>query len=154
MSMTTSTSVPSPETRPSSRDNLAGWDLHCADPPGSFRPWHPGETLEEPIHDVWARERPARPWRLQILLNPGDGETWIYRRDTRVRRRLSELVWRSSGIPYLIPEVQLLFKSKMPRPKDEEDFSDTLPLLAPGQRSWLREALRLTDPTHPWLSRL
>lgn len=72
--------------------HLAGWDLHCVDPPGSPRPWHPGETLEEPIHDVWARERPARPWRLQILLNPGVGETWIYRRDTRVRRRLSELV--------------------------------------------------------------
>jgi hypothetical protein len=25
--------------------HLAGWDLHAADPPGTLRPWPPGEVL-------------------------------------------------------------------------------------------------------------
>lgn len=136
------------------RSCLAGWDLHCADPPGNLRPWRPGEHLEEPIHDVWARERADRPWRLQLVLNPGDEDTWIYRRDVRIRLPLSELVWRSEGIPYLVPEVQLLFKSKRVRPKDAQDFDDALPQFDPARRMWLREALSLTAPGHPWLPRL
>lgn len=136
------------------RLHLADWDLHCADPPGSLRPWRPGEILEEPVHDVWARERPGQPWRVQVLLNPAADGTWIYRRDTRIRRDLSELVWWSVGIPYMSPEVQLLFKSKAVLPKDERDFTDSLPLLSPSQRDWLREKLQLTQPTHAWLRQL
>jgi hypothetical protein len=133
---------------------LAGWDLHCADPPGQLRPWREGEVLREPVHDVWARGRSDQPWRLQVVINPSTAEEWIYRRYAHIRRPAGELVWRSGGIPYLVPEVQLLFKSKTIRPKDEQDFRDCLPLLDERQRGWLREALRLLDPTHRWLSLL
>ncbi len=134
--------------------HLGSWDLHCVDPPGSLRPWRTGEILEEPVHDVWARARSSSPWRLQVLLNPGDAETWIYRRDARIRRDLSDLVWWLKDIPYLAPEVQLLFKSTAVRPKDERDFTDSLPRLTASQRSWLREKLQLTQSTHPWLRQL
>jgi len=132
------------------QSHLAGWDLRCADPPGALRPWRTGEILEEPIHDVWARERANQPWRLDVLLNSGGADVWIYRRDARIRRDLSELVWWSDGIPYLAPEVQLLFKSKAVRPKDEHDFRDCLPLLGERQRAWLRQTLELVDAAHPW----
>ena len=133
---------------------LGDWDWHCADPPGHLRPWRPNEVLQEPIHDVWARERANGPWRLQLVLNPGRDETWIYRRDSRIRLHVSELVWCSDGIPYLVPEVQLLFKSKTARAKDAQDLEDSLPLLSTRQRTWLREALHLSSPMHPWLDRL
>ncbi|TML68815.1 MAG: amino acid transporter [Actinobacteria bacterium] len=134
--------------------SLPSWDLRCADPPGRLRRWLDGEILEEPVHDVWARERPDRPWCLQIVLNPSVGDEWIYRRDPRIRRRLADLVWVSAGVPYLVPEVQLLFKSKTVRPKDEQDFEDGLPLLDLRQRAWLRDALRAVDPSHAWLAAL
>ena len=133
------------------RSCLARWDFHCGDPPGTLRPWRPGELLQEPIHDVWARERPGEPWRFQLVLNPDDSGVWVYRRDARIRRQLSELVWRSNGIPILAPEVQLLFKSKTIRPRDEQDFADSSPLLDAQQARWLRDALRLIDPEHIWL---
>jgi hypothetical protein len=135
---------------------LAGWDLHCADPPGTLRSWLPGEHLIEPIHDVWGREDTAGPWRLQLVLNPSDadGGMWIYRRDARIRLPLSELVWCSEGIPYLVPEVQLLFKSRTVRKKDAQDFEHVLPELDDARRAWLREALSLTTPEHSWLARL
>ncbi|HSI97377.1 MAG TPA: hypothetical protein VK926_03370 [Gaiellaceae bacterium] len=136
------------------RASLAGWDLHCADPPGTLRPWRRREFLTEPIHDVWAREQAGGPWRLQLVLNPSDSDTWIYRRDARIRRPVASLVERFEGIPYLAPEVQLLFKSKAVRPKDEQDLVAALPLLEPSRREWLREAMRITAPEHPWLQRL
>ena len=130
---------------------LAGWDLNCADPPGKLRLWHHGEVLEEPIHDVWVREHPEGPWRLQLVLNPAEHDDWIYRRDSRIRRRVEQITWRSDGIPYLAAEVQLLFKSKNVRPKDDRDFADSLPLLSAQQRRWLRRSLELSDFGHPWL---
>jgi hypothetical protein len=133
------------------RATLAGWDLHCADPPGELRPWHQGEVLDEPIHDVWAREHSEGPWRLQLVLNPAERDDWIYRRDPRIRRRLAQIVWRSDGIPYLTAEIQLLFKSKTLRPKDDRDLADSLPHLSTPQRIWLRQSLQLSDPGHPWL---
>lgn len=133
------------------RSCLPGWDFHCADPPGTLRPWRRAEFLREPIHDVWVRESRSQPWRLALVLNPDVSGVWVYRRDERIRRPLSELVWRSDGIPFLAPEVQLLFKSKTIRPKDEQDFADCARLLDLRQAGWLRDALRLIDPTHVWL---
>jgi len=81
------------------RSCLLHWDLHCTDPPGELRPWRPGEFLWEPIHDVWARERLGAPSRIRLALNPDDSGVWVYRRDARIRRPLSEIVWCSDGIP-------------------------------------------------------
>jgi Aminoglycoside-2''-adenylyltransferase len=136
------------------RAYLSGWELFCADPPGTLRSWTPGEHLEEPIHDVWGRPGPNEPWRLALVLNPSESGTWIYRRDPRIRRPLAEIVWRLDGIAYLAPEIQLLFKSKSMRTKDRHDFRDAAPLLGDEQRRWLLGALELTAPGHPWLSAL
>jgi hypothetical protein len=110
--------------------------------------------LEEPIHDVWGRRSPGEPWQIALLLNTSDSGVWTYRRDARIRRPVSELVWDLDGIPYLAPEVQLLFKSRNPRPRDEQDFVDSLPLLSGQQRAWLRRSLELAQPDHTWLRRL
>jgi hypothetical protein len=136
------------------RAHLAGWEAWCADPPGTLRPWLLGEHLEEPIHDVWLRPEATAPWRLALVLNPAEEDDWVYRRDSRVRRPLGELVWHAGGIPYLAAEVQLLFKAKTVRAKDERDFEDALPLLDAAQRGWLRRALEVAHPGHAWLARL
>jgi len=136
------------------RAALASWEAWCADPPGTLRPWRRGETLAEPVHDVWLRPGEGEPWRLAFVLDTHDADTWVYRRDPRVRRPLHDLVWQEDGVPYLVPEVQLLFKSKTLRTKDEQDFEASLPALDDGQRDWLRAALELAHPGHPWLERL
>ena len=133
---------------------LAGWEAWCADPPGALRPWGEGETITEPVHDVWLRPGRSEPWRIALVLNSHVGDTWVYRRDERVRRPLGELVWWLDGIPYLVPEVQLLFKAKTVRAKDQQDFSEAVPLLDDSQRHWLRRALEVAHPGHDWLSRV
>ncbi len=94
------------------RDHLLGWDVACADPPGTLRPWPRGETLGERVHDVWVRERPDAPWRFQVMLDERDGEDWVFRRDARIRRPVASLTWAMDGVRYLTPEVQILYKAK------------------------------------------
>ncbi|MBA4180403.1 MAG: amino acid transporter [Anaerolinea sp.] len=133
---------------------LADWELDAADPPGNLRPWRRGEMLPPGVHDIWAREGPDGPWRFQLMLNEHDDDEWIYRRDSRIQRSFDSLTWRLFGVEYLAPEVQLLFKSKDPRPKDEEDFRQVAPLLTFVQRHWLADALRLTSAGHSWIGQL
>ena len=84
-----------------------------------------------------------------------EGGDWVFRRDPRIRRPLAEAIEAdAAGIPYLAPEIVLLFKAKAARDKDEADFARVLPRLAPHRVAWLREALELVQPEHDWLGRL
>ncbi len=147
---------------PAVQEHLAGWDLHAADPPGTLRPWPPGEVLSDAIHDMFCRRTPESPWSFQFMVDAVDGDDWVFRRDPRIRRPVTSLAGPASrpGLPVLAPEVQLLYKSGVggggsgPRPKDELDRDHLGPLLDDQQRAWLVGALTLIEPGHPWVSRL
>jgi len=84
---------------------------------------------------------------------------WRYRREPFVPRSKEKMSLRSaSGIPYLAPELVLLFKSKNKsnheRTKDQADFETALPHLDPERRAWLRWALVATFPERVWIGQL
>jgi hypothetical protein len=57
--------------------------------------------------------------------------------------------------PCLAPDVQLYYKAKDVRPKDDLDLKMALPILTPRQRAWLAESVyRSYGADHPWLARL
>ena len=104
---------------------------------------------------TWVREPATGAWRLDVIREPWDGDTWVYERDPRITRTAPELVARTGdGIPYMQPEVVLLFKANAMRPKDEDDFAFVLPQLDESRRSWLVEVLELAHPGHPWIDAL
>ncbi|HVV76945.1 MAG TPA: hypothetical protein VHC43_13005 [Mycobacteriales bacterium] len=139
------------------REALRGWDLHVADPPGTLRPWPADSpTLPTHVHDIWCRPTAASAWAVQLLVDDTDREMWLFRRDTTIRRPIATLDGpaSTSTMRVVAPEVQLLYKSASPRPKDEADFTLSLPTLDPLARDWLRTALERTSPTHDWLAAL
>jgi aminoglycoside phosphotransferase (APT) family kinase protein len=129
-------------------DVLAGWDIHLATA-GDLTPWSGGPLDVDRSHNnLWCRSTPNAPWSLDITIGDGDDGHWIYRRDTTIRVAWPDAVLVSSdGIPYLAPELQLLFKSTNIRPKDDIDASVTMPLLEPRRRSWLASHL---PAAHSW----
>jgi hypothetical protein len=143
------------------RDHLAvhrllqSWDLRHATREGTLVPWD-GCPLAPPIHAVWARRshEPDAPWTFEVLLDEHRGARWVYRRDPAVSRPLDELGAHRDGVPFLRPEVVLLYKSKGPTATDEADFAAVAPHLAASARSWLSDALRTCAPRHAWLERL
>jgi hypothetical protein len=106
-------------------------------------------------HQTWFREIATGRWRLDVIREPWEGDTWICRRDPRIRRTREELIAHTAdGIPYQRPEVALLFKAKHTREKDQRDFDELVPLLDGAARAWLSEALALAHPGHEWLRAL
>jgi len=52
----------------------------------------------------------------------------------------------AGGIAYLAPEVQLLYKARATRARDQVDFDHVVPHLDRDARTWLRNSLTLVDP--------
>jgi len=140
------------------RDYLGGWELDkvVKEPEGGRRePWRRDERLTPPIHEIHARRERGEPRELEILLNEAEAGRWRFRRDPRIARPVTEIGFPAiMGIPILAPEIVLLYKAKAPRPRDEEDFRNALPLLGPERRRWLRRALATAHPGHRWMARL
>jgi hypothetical protein len=122
---------------------------------GDLRPMvHPTDPLSATCGNLWLRPGSADPWEYDVVLMHITGATWTYKRDARISLPLEEILWARKGISYLRPEVQLLHKAPGLRPKDQADFDACLQLLDPEPRAWLRDALNVAHPGHPWLSRL
>lgn len=137
------------------QDWFRGWTLAAADPPGALRPWAAGEKLTWRVHDIWARRPSATGWELQIMIQEDDATSWFFRRDDRVHGRIEDLRIEVGGVPCLRPDLQLLFKAKSSRPKDDLDFLQLLPVLSDQHRQTLWEWLDLTSPNrHPWMPAL
>jgi len=158
---------------------------------GRLEPWQPGAWLASPIHEIHARfpanqaasivswgRRPAgqpdenaatpptpttSPIAFELLLNECAGDDWLFRRQPAITYPLALLGRRSpEGIPYLAPEVALLYKVPRStsvggatfRPADEADFRAVAPYLDAEQRAQLRTALETSRPGHPWIAAL
>jgi hypothetical protein len=122
---------------------------------GSGHRWPLDSAAFDVMHQTWVRERDTGVYRLDIFREPHDGDTWICRRDATVRLPYDQIVLTSpAGVPYLVPEIVLLFKAKHERPKDQADFAGALPLLDPTRRAWLATALGRVHPGHAWIGRL
>jgi hypothetical protein len=90
-----------------------------------------------------------------VFREPHDGDTWICRRDESIRLPFGEVIQHTpEGIPYLAPELVLLFKAKHTRPKDQADFDRAVPRLSGAQRARLASLLARVHPDHQWIARL
>ena len=136
---------------------LVGWQPHYINPahPEEPVPWKDGIALGAPIHELHTVPPAADVRTMEILLNDADGDDWVYRRDPRIRLPLDRAILRSpEGIPFLAPEIVLLYKSKALREVDRADFVVAQGNLEPAAREWLRQSLELTIPGHGWLTGL
>jgi hypothetical protein len=104
---------------------------------------------------TWVRDPATGEYRLDIFRERHDGDLWICRRDESIRRPYDQVIRRDAdGIPYVAPEIILLFKAKHARPKDQADLDHALRQLDPRARDWLGWALRRVHPGHPWVARV
>ncbi len=118
--------------------------------PAGLTLWKTGTPFPAEVHDIWCRPRADAPWALQAMLFETEGDRWIFRRDSRIGGSLDRLGHLRDGVPFLVPEVQLLFKSRAQRTKDQADFQNVLPAMPAERIRWLFAALTLHDPGNSW----
>lgn len=104
------------------------------------------EFLELPIHEIHATNK-LNGDKLEVLLNEAEDKDWQFRRDLRISLP-HHAVWSYSkaGIPYLNPEIVLLYKAKNTREKDHQDFITVKEHLDNKKKQWLKSALELHVP--------
>lgn len=115
--------------------------------------------LSSPAFDehfqTWFSDRSTGEYHLDVFHDPHDGDTWVCRRDNTIRLPYDELVrYSPGGIPFMTPEVALLFKAKHARDKDCTDFGRVRPHFDRNQVQWLATNLARLHPGHPWLDDL
>jgi hypothetical protein len=131
--------------------HLSGWDLHYTTPERKLESWD-GRFLEPPIGRIWARRSPGTPWYCEILLEEAADGRWLFRRDHRVSRPLAELGYTTpDALPFVSPEIALLYTLARPRPKAKADLLAVHSRMSPTSRDWLRKALGIYWPDHPAL---
>ncbi|MYL54930.1 hypothetical protein GLW08_16470 [Pontibacillus yanchengensis] len=129
------------------------WDLYKAEN-GKLVSWKQGEYLGS-TNDIWVSKDAYSSWAFQIMLVDTDNDEWIYRRDKSIRASKEKIMHKSQdGIPYIKPEIQLLYKAgaSIIRNKDLQDFQNILPFLDTREKEWLKDAINKQFPCgHSWL---
>jgi len=122
---------------------------------GSGRRWPLEDSAFNTHFQTWVRDNESGVYHLDVFRDPHDGDEWVCRRDPTIRLPYDQVIRFTDGaVPYMSPEIVLLFKAKATRIKDQKDFDDVLPLLDQRQVKWLGENLELLHPGHPWLAAL
>jgi len=105
------------------------------------------KMLMENTNNLWCKQPDSELWQLDIPINEGDDLNWAYRRDPSMKIPWENVLMDSDGVSFMVPEVQLLFKSKNIREKDRIDAEHTIPLLSHERRLWLAGNL---GSDHEW----
>jgi hypothetical protein len=130
---------------------FSSWEIFEAEA-GVLTRLKQGTPPRSGVNSLWCRPAGAAEWALEFLLDDAIEDEWVFRRQPDIRRRLATIVRRTAeALPYLAPEIQLLYKSRNPRPRDEADFRLLAPRLDGEARAWLNDALVRTDPQHAWI---
>ncbi|WP_143833267.1 short-chain dehydrogenase [Oceanobacillus timonensis] len=104
---------------------------------------------------LWVRKKQNTSWLFEVMLTDTENNEWIYKRDNQIRRHINEIGGiTDDGVPYIKPEIQLLYKggSSVIREKDYRDLERLLPVLKKSEIKWLYHSLRQQfNWKHPWL---
>jgi hypothetical protein len=96
---------------------------------------------------------------VELLFNQRDDNYFYFSGNSSIKRPLINSILQGDGVPFLSPEIVLLYKSNYLNSSDardhNHDFKVTLPLLNSEQKQWLKEALKVVHSNnHNWLLNL
>jgi hypothetical protein len=132
---------------------LAGYTFEVI---GEGRAWPLDSPAFGVMHQTWVSDPVTGVYRLDIFREPQRDGAWACRRDETITLPYRQVICRTAaGVPYLAPEIVLLFKAKYSDlDKNKADFAGARPLLSGRARDWLSWAMQRIHPGHPWLAEL
>lgn len=91
---------------------------------------------------------------MEFLFNDKSATDFLYARNHDVKRSLDKAVLFADGIPYLAPEICLLYKSTdITREGYQHDYEKAFGKMSEDQRDWLNRALNTMFPDgHKWIN--
>lgn len=84
---------------------------------------------------------------LEFLFNTINEDNFIFNSELGIKRELTKSILFNNGIPYLSPELALLFKSSKSDNKDYQfDFNKTFSNMNDEQKLWFIESMNVLYP--------
>lgn len=93
---------------------------------------------------------------VEIIFNDTNGGNFLYARNNEISLPLDKAIMNRNGIPYLAPELVLLYKSTdIEREGYQADYDAAMQKMNTGQKNWLKKALQKMYPSgHEWLKEI
>jgi hypothetical protein len=90
---------------------------------------------------------------IEYLFNDRNEDSFIYARNKEITLPVSKAVMTGNEIPYLAPELVLLYKSTdTEREGYQLDFDTAIAKMSNEQKEWLQIALKALNPSgHKWI---
>ena len=90
---------------------------------------------------------------LEFLFNRAEKGEFLFDSGKGIRRNLTKAIRHRDEIPYLAPEIVLLYKASSAQDgKNHSDFERVYPRMNQDQQNWLLESLKALYPQgHPWI---
>lgn len=131
------------------------WSLKLVDS-GQLYPVEDEVPLKDSVFNVFCEHQLLELDFIELLVEHTSEDMWIYRRDSKISKPLRQTIQMSQlGIPILVPELALLYKSKYPEElSNRHDFEVALPELSMEQKNWLSWAIEQTNESHVWIDKL
>ncbi|WP_083469150.1 nucleotidyltransferase domain-containing protein [Methylobacterium variabile] len=115
----------------------------------------PSASLPGDVWQLWGGDMRRACWRVDMMMEPGTPDLWIYKRDQTIQMARSDAVHVSeTGIPYLAPINVMLFKAKYCRKKDQRDFNFFRNKFSTEEKEQLLVWLNELHPGHEWIEHL
>ncbi|MCL2446146.1 MAG: hypothetical protein FWD06_05215 [Oscillospiraceae bacterium] len=92
---------------------------------------------------------------IEFLFNTRQDGAFLFARNHDIKRSLNKAILHANGVPYLAPELVLLYKSQpADHTENQLDFECAAVKLNAEQRAWLQHALAVLFPDgHKWLAK-
>ncbi|KJL21401.1 hypothetical protein RN51_02421 [Microbacterium oxydans] len=107
----------------------------------------PGDSDRQP---VLVRDESREMWVLQVNVEDGTRDAWVYKRDPRLTLPWERAVVDLDGVPIGAPQLQLVWKALRPRPEDDLDKDAVLAVLDDDARGWYERAILSIHPHSTW----
>ena len=93
---------------------------------------------------------------IEFLFDNKESNRFLYGRNHDISLPLAQVFFTRGGVKYLAPEMVLLYKStNTEREGYQLDYDMTVSKISAEQKTWLRNALAITNPNgHKWLREL
>jgi hypothetical protein len=107
----------------------SSWEIFEAKDGGLTR-LREGDAPRAEVNSLWCRPADDTEWTFELMLDESEDGHWVFRRDRAIQRPLALDIRRNpNGIPFLAPEIQLLYKARPVRVQDQADFDHVAPRL-------------------------
>lgn len=92
---------------------------------------------------------------IEFLFNNHNADSFLYAQNENITLPISKAIMAHNGIPYLAPELILLYKSTdTEREGYQLDYDSAMAQMSAEQKKWLHTALRVMNPSgHKWLEK-